>query len=267
MMFCREREPANDADATVREMAMAWMRMLSCLKSGGRDESYVDADAFRLAIATRSRTKFKYHMEGSGMSNVGLHRIGSLLSRHKAITVLCVLGLFVYGYSWVVSPHVNSAPTQKVVISGQFPFSKGLDLSLQASFYSRNPTCKRTPQVFLIIPAASDINREIDLDLPVKRGDGDRYTAELNLDHFSPGFCDWQYGRMSYQFSGGRLSRAGLSHALGPFPTRDRRMTYNCEYHTISKPVFLTVSCGLPLRLPNDISKTSDTAELDFTWK
>lgn len=201
------------------------------------------------------------------MSHLRLHRIGSLLSRHKVITVLCVLGLLVYGYDWVVSPHVNSAPKQKVVISGQFPFSKGLELSLRASFYSRDPTCKQTPRVFLIIPAASEIDRKIHIDIPIKRGDGDRYSAEVSIDHFPPGFCDWQYGGMSYQLSGGQQSGAGLFSAIGPFPNLYRRMTYTCEYHTISKTDRLTVSCGLPLRLPNDISKTGDTAELNFTWK
>jgi len=182
------------------------------------------------------------------------------------IAAICVLGLMAYGYRWLVSPHVNSAPTKKVVIRGQFPFSEGLDLSLRVIFFSKNPSCQQTPMVFLVIPAASDTDRKIRFDIPVKRGDGDRYTAELNLDHFSPGFCEWQYGGMSYQFLGGKLTRPGPSFGVGPFPTRDRRMTYRCQYRTISKPAFLTVICDELLRLPVGAGDSEKTAELNFTW-
>jgi len=201
------------------------------------------------------------------MTSYGINRIGLLILRHKLITAVSVLGLLIYGYSWLVSPHVNSVPRQKVVIRGQFPFNKGLNLSLQASFYSRNPSCKQTAQVFLVVPAASGIDASIDLDVPVIRENGEGYLAEINIDHFQPGFCDWQFGGMAYQFSGGKLSRPGLLHALGPFPLENRSITFSCEYHTISKPNLLTVSCGLPRRLLNDIDKTNNTAELNFAWK
>ena len=103
--------------------------------------------------------------------------------------------------------------------------------------------------------------------LSVRRGPGDRYTTELNLDHFSPGYCDWQYRGMSYQFLGGKLSRPGLSHALGQFPAQDQRMSFRCDYSKFSNKDDVVVHCAdlPPAYLPNNID-TRKNAEINFIW-
>ncbi|MFA7270650.1 MAG: hypothetical protein WC073_15040 [Sterolibacterium sp.] len=184
--------------------------------------------------------------------------------RHKLLLIISIVSL-VYAISyWLYTPQLNSNPVQHIAIRGQFPYNKGLKLALQVSFSSKNPTCKQMAMAFFIFPAAK-VDRSVELDVPVNQMAEDRYEAELNIDHFLPGFCEWEYAGMSYQFLGDRQSDTN-QHALGPIPIKANRSTLACEYSNIPKTNLTHVYCrkAVPPFLDKAIQPTT---ELNFLWK
>jgi hypothetical protein len=206
------------------------------------------------------------------MSSKPAGHLGSIIRRHWVITTIIILGLLFVGYRWLMSPHINPDPKQKILIRGQFPFSQGLDLKLHVTYQSRNPICKQTVRVFWIIPATSTkVDRLSALYLPTRREGEDRYSAEVMLDHFFPGLCDWQYGGMGYGFSGGKIGPSSITHGMSPFPVQKKTLTYVCGYQVVSNssittPSITVVSCDFPV-MTKDATPTGSNAELNFIWK
>ena len=205
------------------------------------------------------------------MSSKPVDHINSIVRRYWVVTLILVLGLVYFGYQWLISPHINSDPKRKILIRGQFPFSQGLDLKLDINFRSRNPACKHTGRAFLIFPTA-EVDRRSRQIISVKREDGDHYSAEVTLDYFLPGFCDWQHDGMGYGFSGGKIGPSSMMDGMGPFPDRKKTLTYVCGYQVVSNsrtvgPTSTTyVTCDFPAMTKDTIS-TGSNAELNFIWK
>ena len=210
------------------------------------------------------------------MSSKPVGYINSIVRRHWVVTLILVLGLVYFGYQWLMSPHINSDPKRKILIRGQFPFSQGLDLRLHVTYQSRNPICKQTVRVFWIIPATSTkVDSLSAFYIPIRHESEDRYSAEVIVDHFLPGFCDWQYGGMAYGFAGGKIgpSASSVTSSMGgPFPVRKKTLTYVCGYQVVSNsrtvgPTSTTyVTCDFPV-MTEDTSPTGSNAELNFIWK
>lgn len=196
----------------------------------------------------------------------------ALASQHRMLTALVMICSLYFGFHALVDPKINTAPSQKITISGQFPFDKGLGLALKVHFYSRNPSCKQMARAFFIFPA-TEVDRSADIDVPVKRLGANQYFAEVAFDQLSPGFCDWEYGGMSYQILGGRHPNGkqlenSLNSALGQIPRRIRRATFLCEYSQIPKTDRLYVWCGVSEESSAQESAYLDnSSELNFVLK
>ena len=204
-------------------------------------------------------------MKNSSTNNQKISQYLFWLWQHKLLMTVAIGSLaYVISY-WLFRPQINPNPSQHFVISGHFPYSKGLTLALQVSFNSRNPSCKQIARAFFIFPAA-EVNRSIELDVAVKRTAENHYEAELNADHFMPGFCEWEYGGMSYQILGDKQSDTN-QHALGPVPHKANRSTLVCEYSSIPKTNRLHVYCRKATPPYFDIDKRQPSVELNFLWK
>ena len=187
-----------------------------------------------------------------------------MLWNHKLLIVIVLVSM-AYAISYrVLKPQDNPNPSKHFLIRGQFPYSKGLTLTLQMSFNSSNPSCRLMARAFAIFPTA-EANRSIQLELPVRQMAEDRYEAEMNIDHFTPGFCKWEYGGMSYQILGNNESDTN-QHALGSFPHRAKSATLLCEYSNIPRTIRSHVYCRkfIPMNIEMD---KHPSAELNFLWK
>jgi hypothetical protein len=78
-----------------------------------------------------------------------------------------------------------------VVVRGSFPYDQGWDLKITTSFYSSNPECKVAARAFFLFKAA-DVSREVFVDIPVTREDGNHYSFTYYEDYFKPGYCEWK---------------------------------------------------------------------------
>lgn len=183
---------------------------------------------------------------------------------HKLITVITSVALCYLGFTLFVTPRVNDNPIQKIKIHGEFPYEKGLTLSLQASFYSRNPTCKQMGRAFLIFPTA-EVDRRIAVDLPVTKVGTNQYEAEVALDHISPGFCEWKFGGMSYRILGEKQSDTAYE-GLGGVPHHISKATFICKYVLVPKANRDIVFCSNAFNFVFE-DKISRTSELNFSWK
>lgn len=191
------------------------------------------------------------------------HPVLAWIFRHPFLTIILVGVVLYQPYSWLMGPSLNSQPTQKIVIRGSFPFSKGFDLVLDASYTSKNPTCRQMARTLLIFPAA-EVNRNIDVPVPVQREGEDRYRAEVVLDYVSPGFCEWKFSGMGYRVTGNKQSDTGVS-GLGDIPHRANNAEMVCRYRQVLKFDRLIVACDRKIK-PNDDSLKGET-RFDFIWE
>ena len=167
-------------------------------------------------------------------------------------------------------------PTEKVKVSGVFPFDKNIGLSLNVSFYTNNPVCKVTEKIFFFIPV-QDVDREKEITINVENKGNNRYEAEFFTDEISPGFCGWRYGGMAYSILRGeiypdRIKDTG-SDAIGGIPERRNKIILNCKFlgninfENKNKNYSKFVSCQ---KLNNQVffekSFPPKTAQIDFFW-
>jgi hypothetical protein len=177
------------------------------------------------------------------------------IKRWQVIAVAVAMGLF-GAHTLIYSPWTNPSPTQVYQIYGAFPYSKGYDLDLRATYVSSNPWCKKTLRAFFFFEAAK-VNRSVDVDLDVMRKPGDEYMASIALDHFKPGLCGWQYAGLFYGFRGNRLSGSRYV-ALGPVSVSDDHAELICREKVIRHGGGYYISCfpevgGLTEDIPDGV--------------
>lgn len=70
--------------------------------------------------------------------------------RHKLLVVIGVFVSLGFAHYLLTRPTDNPQPQKKIVVRGSFPYDRGWDLRIEASYYSKNPTCKQTARAFFI---------------------------------------------------------------------------------------------------------------------
>ena len=147
------------------------------------------------------------------------------ISRHKLLSFL-VGFLLLWGAHYLIThPMDNPQPQKKVAVQGVFPYDRGLELRIEASYYSSNPICRETARAFFIFPQA-EVSREAWRQIPLVREDGNRYRFDFYEDAIHPGFCDWKLRFVNYQiFEKGAEVQGG---AILGFPGRYNVIRYEC---------------------------------------
>ena len=78
------------------------------------------------------------------------------IMRHKLLTLRCALVVAAAMLHYLVTrPVDNPQPQKKQIVQGSFPYEKGWELRIEASYYKvlHNPTCRQTAR-FLHFPQA-----------------------------------------------------------------------------------------------------------------
>jgi hypothetical protein len=146
--------------------------------------------------------------------------------RHKLIAFAAIFLLAALVHYLVTRPTDNPQPQKKIMVRGSFPYQRGWDLRIEASYYSKNPTCKQTARAFLIFPQA-EVSREAWRTIPVIREGDSRYRFEFFEDAVSPGFCEWSLRFVNYRiYSAGKEVQGG---AILGFPGRFNVIRYGCS--------------------------------------
>jgi hypothetical protein len=149
----------------------------------------------------------------------------SWMMRHKLLTLASLFVLAGLVHYLVTRPVDNPQPQRKQIVQGSFPYDKGWELRIEASYYSNNPTCKQTARAFFFFPQA-EVSREAWRTIPVVREDGNRYRFEFYEDAIQPGFCDWKLQFVYYRvFSNGEKVQGG---AILGFPGSYNVIRYGC---------------------------------------
>lgn len=184
-----------------------------------------------------------------------------LLRSHMVVVAICLLGAMFYGFSWLMIPQVNPNPTKKIVVSGTFPYEMGWELRIDREFYSKNPICKQTALIFLVIPVA-EVSREKVLPVNVSRLEGMQYETSYYEDHFLPGLCDWTAGFAYYRiYSNEKLLHGG---AILGFPNRFNKIDYGCSNITMPRTGETGVACYEGNNRSFDPSLSS--GKVNFRW-
>lgn len=146
--------------------------------------------------------------------------------RHKLLVVIGVFVSLGFAHYLLTRPTDNPQPQKKIVVRGSFPYDRGWDLRIEASYYSKNPTCKQTARAFFIFPQA-EVSREAWRTIPVIREGDSRYRFEFFEDAVSPGFCEWSMRFVNYRiYSAGKEIQGG---AILGFPGRFNVIRYGCS--------------------------------------
>ncbi|MDO8341042.1 MAG: hypothetical protein Q7T59_03640, partial [Candidatus Woesebacteria bacterium] len=133
-------------------------------------------------------------------------------------------------------------------------------LKIEASYYSRNPTCRQTARAFFIFPQA-EVSREAWRTVPVLREVGNRYRFEFYEDAVLPGFCDWRLQFVFYRiYKEGKSIQGG---AILGFPNRYNVIRYGCE--SVSMRNLSGVACYEGDNHRKDPARTD--AQIDFIWE
>lgn len=166
----------------------------------------------------------------SGESDAASASSRSWVMRHKLLTFAVAFLLAALLHYLVTRPVDNPQPQKKLLVQGSFPYDQGWDLRIEASYYSRNPTCRQTARAFFIFPQA-EVAREAWRTVPVVREVGDRYRFEFHEDAMLPGFCDWQLQFVFYRiYKEGKKVQGG---AILGFPGRFNVIRYGCSNVTM----------------------------------
>ena len=169
-------------------------------------------------------------MEGYGVSESAsasaANRFNNWLWRHKLIAALGLCLLAAWANYEVMKLADNPAPTKKRIVHGEFPYDRGLELRIEASYYSKNPTCQLTAFVFLIVPQAT-VSREGWRTILLVRDGGNRFRFEFFEDAVLPGFCEWDLKFVYYRIfkDGKRVQGEAILGFPGPFNV----FRYRCE--------------------------------------
>lgn len=194
----------------------------------------------------------------------------SWLMRHWLLSLaglFLVAGLFHY---LIMHPVDNPRPQKRQIVQGSFPYDKGWELRIEASYYSNNPTCKQTARAFFLFPQA-EVSREAWRTIPVVREEGNRYRFEFYEDAMQSGFCDWRLRFVNYVIQErGKEIQGG---AILGFPSSYNVIRYDCvnvksTYYKAPDrtPVEkVGVSCLERDNHWKDPARTDN--QIDFVWK
>lgn len=206
-------------------------------------------------------------LAGSGAASAGKR---SWVMRHKLLTLVGVFLLAALAHYLVTRPVDNPQPQKKLVVQGSFPYDREWELRIEASYYSRNPTCRQTARAFFIFPQ-TDVTREAWRTVPVVREAGNRYRFEFYEDTVLPGFCDWQLRFVNYVITKNRKEIQG--GAILGVPGRFNVIRYGCSNLTSTyyrspdrTPVHETgVTCYEGDNHWKDPARTDH--QIDFIWE
>jgi len=141
-----------------------------------------------------------------------------------ALAALLLIGFA--GNHWLIGPHLNPNPTQRVAFRGTFPFAQGWDFRLRQEFFTTSAICQVTARIFFMIPMA-EVSRERQVSVPVKRIDDTRYEAEYFQDYYEPGLCGWKSG---FVYADAILGKENMyGGALLGFPGKYNKIDYHCS--------------------------------------
>ena len=164
-------------------------------------------------------------IKSSGESDAALTGKRSWVMRHKLLTFAGVFLLAALVHYLVTRPVDNQQPQQKLIVQGKFPYDKGWELRIEASYYSRSVNCRQTARAFFIFPQA-EVASEVWRTIPVVREVGNRYHFEFYEDAMLPGFCDWRLRFVNYIITkNGKEIQGG---AILGFPGRFNVIRYGC---------------------------------------
>lgn len=191
----------------------------------------------------------------------------------KIIFVIIFIAISIYLFIIFVNKRdmydleINKSPARVIHLQGQFPYEKGLTLAFNVDYSSSNPACKRMAKLLYFIPVA-EVSRRVNVDIPVKKISATEYKAEVVLDRYSPGYCDWKYAGVGYQISGGKQTYWSGYSALGKIPESIGSVSLNCKYRSYlsdkSKNKYETyLSCDEPDHI-NIGNASLKTTELNF---
>lgn len=90
---------------------------------------------------------------------------------------------------------VNSHPTQKIKVYGNFPFKDEVDFGLRATYIATNSICDSVS-----IDIKRKAERKIDLN-PIWK-EGNNFEIDVFHDYLSLGICGWELGAISYTMKG-----------------------------------------------------------------
>ena len=181
--------------------------------------------------------------------------------RHKLLVAIGVFVSLGFAHFWLTRPTDNPQPHKKIVVRGSFPYDRGWDLRIEASYYSKNPTCKQTARAFFIFPQA-EVSREARRTIPVTREGGDGYRFEFYEDAISLGFCEWTLRFVNFRVLSKGKEIDG-STILG-FPRPFNTFRYSCSMSSIRRDVG-GVTCYEGDNRWNDPSRQD--VLIDFLWE
>lgn len=212
---------------------------------------------------TEVRTRIR---QWSSTARPLLLRSFAWMRRHKVVTILGFLALYLGGEYLLMSPFVNPFPTKKITVRGVFPYDRGWELRFRKEYFTKNPSCKQTARILFIFPQA-EVNRHQNVPITVRRDGGNQYSFEYYEDYFLSGFCEWSPG---FLFYGIRVNqRAGNDVAMLGFPERLKGIDYACRAKArmdyISKNLVIWADCFEEKKYGLDPSRPHN--EANFTWR
>ncbi len=161
------------------------------------------------------------------LNSAPINSIRTKIKQHKWLSTLAALLLIVVGGNyWLIGPHLNPNPTQRVAFRGEFPYGDGWDFQLRREFYTTGAICQISARIFFFIPVA-EVARERQVSVPVKRIDDTRYEAEYFEDYYEPGFCGWKAGFVYADAIRGKENMYG--GAILGFPRTYNKIDYHCR--------------------------------------
>jgi hypothetical protein len=190
--------------------------------------------------------------------------------RHKLLTFAITFLLAAAFHYLVTRPVDNPQPQKKLLVQGSFPYDKGLELRIDATYYSESVSCRQTARAFFIFPQA-EVAHEAWRNVPVVREGGNRYRFEFYPDAVLPGFCDWRLQFVFYRiYKDGKNVQGG---AILGFPGRFNVIRYGCSNLTSTyfrspdrTPIIETgVTCYEGDSHWKDSAKTDH--QIDFVWE
>jgi hypothetical protein len=186
----------------------------------------------------------------------------SWMKRHKLLTFAAVFLLAALVHFLVARPVNNPQPQKKLLVQGSFPYDRGWELKIEASYYSSNPTCRQTARAFFIFPQA-EVTREAWRTVSVMRDGGNRYRFEFYEDAVLPGFCDWQLRFINYVIA--HDSKEIQGGAILGFPGRFNVIRYSCSNVRMPNSELVLVGC-----IEGDDHWSAPDAginQIDFVWR
>lgn len=184
----------------------------------------------------------------------------SWVMRHKLLTFAALFLLAALVHYLVTRAVDNPQPQKKLLVQGSFPYDKGLELLVEATYYSESVNCRQTARAFFIFPQA-EVAREAWRTVPVVREHGNRYRFEFYEDAVLPGFCDWRLQFVFYRiYKEGKKVQGG---AILGFPGRYNVIRYGCSNVTMRN--LTGIACYEGDDHWNDPTRTNH--QIDFIWE